>query len=234
MRQYTLADMKRGRLKETYVYFKLLSYVFSAPVAYAAYRLGITANQVTTLGILLSFPAALFNLTGNYLGAILTFHLFFLCDAVDGVLARGTETKSCLGGYLDDLAHYVFHSIFFVTLAVNFYGTTYQKTAFYIIIFLITNLLLRAHHDLVHKAIAKSRIPDAQEQQDSDENSLSGKVREVILGSFEFPNVLVYITLLIWWVDYLSWYILYATTMTICYYVYIIAKTVRRELSMTL
>lgn len=134
MKIYTYENIKKGLLEETYLYFKFISYLFAAPIAYAAYKLRISANQITIIGILLSIPAAFLNIKGYYISALVFFHLFFLCDAVDGVLARGTNTKSLLGKYLDDLAHYIFHTLFIMTFAFSVFQKGYKILALFLIL----------------------------------------------------------------------------------------------------
>lgn len=216
----TFQDIKKGLLEETFIYFKFLSKVFAAPVAYGAYKLKITANQLTTMGILLSIPSALLNLTGHYILAVLVFHCFFILDASDGVLARGTRTGSVLGAYLDDLAHYIYHTIFFCTLATAFYRQGRIYLAFIVIVFIVTDVTTRAHQDLLDKCSVRTRVlfpmPGTV-----NENF----IKNMIIGSFKFPNVLVWITILCWKLEWLFIYFLYATTMNAMYLLYTVMKT---------
>ena len=222
---YTYEDMKRGLVKETFLYFKLLSKVFAAPIAYAASRLGVTANQVTMLGILLSVPAAYLNLSGRLIPAIAVFHLFFLLDASDGVLARGTNSRSVLGAYLDDLAHYIFHTMFFVSFAIRSFQEGNQALAFFSALFILMNVLMRAHMDLVTVVKLKNKLPVSRHEQDDETGG--GKIRIMVLGSFDFPNVIVWITALAWNMRYLEYYFIYAATMASLYFVYQVVKTTR-------
>lgn len=225
---YTYEDMKQGLLKETFLYFKLLSKVFAAPIAYIAYRLGITANQVTILGILLSIPAAYLNFTGNFIWAIAVFHLFFLLDAADGVLARGTNSKSILGAYLDDLAHYSFQPVFLVTFALGLYKEGFTGLAFASALFALLNTLYRANLDLINKLKYKNGIVGSGESGESkDTGTLIYAIKGLILRSFDFPNILVWITLLFWNKPLLQYYLLYASVCSGLYLIFVIYKTVR-------
>lgn len=225
MKNYTYADMKRGLLKETYLYFKLIAYVFAAPFAFIAYKLKMSPNQLTMLGILLVIPAMYFNLHGNYIIAILIFHIFFLIDATDGVLARGTDAKSSLGAYLDDLAHYIFHTLFFITFAFSVFEDGHIKLALFISLFILINILHRAHYDLVYKIRTEAGF--AKQPSSAEEIiSVPRKIFSIIIEAFNFPNVLVYLTLLIWNFNFLEIYFICATSVSLLYFIYIIVKVI--------
>jgi len=72
-------------------------------------RLGVTANQVTALGLAVSLAAAWLyaDWGGERLRLVFgaaAILLSGLLDAVDGVLARGTGRATRLGGFLDSVA----------------------------------------------------------------------------------------------------------------------------------
>lgn len=225
MVKYSYQDIKTGLLAERFLYFKFISVVFAAPIAYCAYRLNISANQITITGILLSFVAAYFNMGGYYLAAIVVFHLFFLCDAADGVLARGTDTKSALGGYLDEMAHYIFHTLFFLSFALSVFYQGMETLALFTIIFLIMNILMRAHDELTTVILLREGLKNPSTHIGSE--TLGATVRGLILRSFDFPNVLVYMSIFIWKLRYLEFYFIYAAIMASLYYAYFIVKTIR-------
>lgn len=225
MKTYTYEDIKKGLLVETYLYFKLLAYVFTPPLSYGAYKIGLSPNQITTFGILLVFPAMYFNLQGHYVAGILVFHLFFLCDAVDGVLARGTNCKSKLGGYLDDLAHLIFHTGFFIAMSFSMYQTGHVRLGILIVLFLILDNLNRAHWELIHK-IRADDIGKNVSFNGPDEGIMV-KVRNIFLGSFTFPNVLVWMTILIWDLKLLEVYFIYAVIFSSLYFLYTMLKIIR-------
>jgi phosphatidylglycerophosphate synthase len=227
MKSYTYADIQRGLLKETYLYFKFIAYIFAVPFAFIAYKLKISPNQLTTLGILLVIPAMYFNLQGKYIIAILIFHIFFLIDAADGVLARGTDAKSKLGAYLDIIAHYIFHTLFFITFAIKVYQDGYILLALFMSSFLIVNSLYRVHCDFILKASIKDSDEAGLLGQSSDKErkSFLKKMMSVIVEAFNFPNVLVYLTLLIWNFYLLKIYFLCATFVSILYFIYTIYQS---------
>jgi len=72
-------------------------------------RLGVTPNQLTVVGFVISAAAAFLVSRGNAWSAIAVWWLSRLIDGTDGILARATGRSSDFGGYLDitlDMAAY--------------------------------------------------------------------------------------------------------------------------------
>jgi phosphatidylglycerophosphate synthase len=226
MQEYTYEDIKKGLLVETYLYFKLLAYVFAAPLSYLSYRIGISPNQISVFGISLVCPAIYFNLQGDYVFGLLMFHLFFFCDAVDGVLARGTNRKSILGAYLDDLAHFIFHTGFFITLGFSLHQAGHTLLGMWVVLFLILDNLNRAHWELLYNKVkVDPKAKDAASKEIGEH--ILVKIRNIILGSFTFPNVLVWMSILMWNLEMLQIYFMYAVIMSLLYFLYVMLKTIR-------
>lgn len=64
---------------------------------------GVTPNQITLCGFVLSFPAALLIASGLHLWAGLAVTVASLFDMLDGSLARVTNKESEFGAFLDSL-----------------------------------------------------------------------------------------------------------------------------------
>lgn len=137
---------------------------------------------------------------------------------MDGVLARGTNCKSKLGGYLDDLAHLIFHTGYFMAISFSMYQTKHVRLGILMVLFLILDNLNRAHRELIHKISAD----------DIGKNvSLNGpgegvmvKVKNMLLGPFTFQNVLVWMAILIWDLKFLEAYFMYAVLCSSQYFIY--------------
>ncbi len=71
-------------------------------------RFGITANMLTSAGLLFGLSAALAISQGEYLIGLALVLLNRLCDGLDGALARATR-PSDFGGYFDILADFTFY-----------------------------------------------------------------------------------------------------------------------------
>jgi phosphatidylglycerophosphate synthase len=71
---------------------------------------GITANQVTSLGLILGGVAALFIWQQAYLSGLLFLLLSRLMDGLDGAVARASK-KTDLGGYLDIVFDFIFYGL---------------------------------------------------------------------------------------------------------------------------
>lgn len=224
-RCHTYEDFKRSLLNENYFYFRLLSKGVAAPLACGMYRLGVTANQMTFFAILMLLPAVLLNLAGHFYAAIVFFHLFFVIDATDGVLARGSDAKSRKGAYLDDMAHYLFHTPYMLSFAYALSTRGDAVSSLAMIIFISVNNLQRAEQDVARRTL-RSRGGADGERILGPATTLPGKVKSFILGSFDFPNVLVWMTLLCWNMQYLRAYFVYAAAMSTLYLMYTFARVV--------
>ncbi|WP_297554676.1 phosphatidylinositol phosphate synthase [uncultured Actinomyces sp.] len=75
--------------------------VFNAP-AKALARLGVTPNQVTVVGTVLSIVAAVGLLgTGKWVIGPIVLAFILFADSLDGTLARLTDSSSTFGAFLD-------------------------------------------------------------------------------------------------------------------------------------
>jgi phosphatidylglycerophosphate synthase len=213
VKEYSYAQIRSGRLKEQVLYFKLHAWLTSAPVAWLCYKVGLSANRVTALAMALALPAAALNATGHFYWAIVVFHVFYVFDCADGVLARGTATTSMVGAYLDDLAHYVFHSVYFLSLATGLALSGQVMSALLAMAAGLGNNLQRAHRDLVKVRGEASAVGNAS----TEKAPASGRMMHSILRSFDFPNVLVFLTCVSWQSTLLKYYLAYCVVMNFSY-----------------
>jgi phosphatidylglycerophosphate synthase len=216
MAQYSYSQIRAGRSKEHFLLFKLHASLTSAPLAWLFHKCGVSANGVTILGIALGLPAAALNATGNYYCAIALFHVFFLLDCVDGTLARGTRTTSAAGAYLDDLAHYVFHGLFFISLGTGLALEGRAMCGVLAVAAGLGNTLNRAHGDLVKSG---GQLGPAHGEVAS-KATLQRRVLDWILGSFDFPNILLFMTALTWRLTLLETYFAYCAVTNLSYLAY--------------
>ena len=218
VRRYSYADIKAGRLEEHYLFFKIHAWVTSAPLAWAAYRCGVSANALTLFGIALTLPVAALNATGHYYWAIALFHVFFTIDCIDGVLARGTHTTSVAGAYLDDLGHYVFHSAYFISLGFGLAQGGMSSCAVLAVTTGLASTLLRAHGDLVKvRGPARPAGPAA----DVESPTLRSRITRWFVSTFHFPNILVVLTAIMWQPDLVRVYFAYCLVMASLYMVHL-------------
>jgi len=94
---------------------------YTAHVAKFFYNIGISANLMTIITFILGMSGiAVMVLIPNYTGLIIAAVLITLRnigDTVDGKIARGSETTSPIGGFLDIFTDWIiFHAAFFVAL----------------------------------------------------------------------------------------------------------------------
>ena len=82
---------------------------------------GITANQVSALGILIGILSAFILSTGNFIMLVgcLLYQLWNLFDSIDGEIARVTDTKTLSGKYLETIAESIAESCFVLFLGIG-------------------------------------------------------------------------------------------------------------------
>ncbi len=73
-------------------------------------RTGLTANMVTTLGLLIGFAAALAIVFELYWLGLVLLIVSRICDGLDGAIAR-IQGKSDFGGYIDIVFDFIFYGI---------------------------------------------------------------------------------------------------------------------------
>ena len=81
------------------------------------HELGVSANQITVLGLLLGVVAGALISFELYLGGLLFVALSRLMDGLDGAIARASR-KTDLGGYLDIVFDFVFYGLVPLAFAV--------------------------------------------------------------------------------------------------------------------
>ncbi|MCC5982763.1 MAG: CDP-alcohol phosphatidyltransferase family protein [Rhodobacteraceae bacterium] len=99
----------------------------SIPVSWVLHRMGVTANQVTLLGLLLAFPAAFLIATGDRVLALIgavVFVLVALLDCVDGNIARANGLKSLFGPWFDAVGGYFCYMLMPLALGLYVEQTT--------------------------------------------------------------------------------------------------------------
>jgi phosphatidylglycerophosphate synthase len=201
-------------IKESFLYFQLVSWGPGTWIAWLSHRLGIRPNTVTLIGIALIIPAVALTLKGCVGWAFLVFHLFFFFDCADGILARATNQKSSAGAYLDDVAHELFHPAFLAALALRWHME--GQAQFHIITCVgaaLANCLFRAHATVASRRLAETTRAETF----SPPESVGKRLRRITLQSADYPNILVFGTLLFPWPNLLSWYFAYVTILSVAY-----------------
>lgn len=88
-------------------------------------RLGVSANEVTGIAIIIGFVGCIFLAFGNYSGMIagaLILNIWALFDYIDGNVARATNSCSSYGGFLDDFNTYLISVLFFISAGIGVFN----------------------------------------------------------------------------------------------------------------
>lgn len=88
----------------------------SLPVARALARLGISANLLTGLGVLLNGVVALVIISGQFPLAGILLWVVNVLDLLDGAVARATGTEGRFGAFLDSLLDRYAEAVVFLGL----------------------------------------------------------------------------------------------------------------------
>ena len=85
-------------------------------------RLGVSANEVTGISILIGCFGCILLAFGSYSGMIagaLILNIWALLEFVDGNVARATDSSSNYGAFVDDLNAYTVSALFFISVGVG-------------------------------------------------------------------------------------------------------------------
>ena len=87
------------------------------PVGRALGRTGLSANAVTTAGLLIQVGAALLILDGRLVAAALVAMVAAVCDGLDGAIAKAKGTTSAFGAFFDSTADRLADALYFLPVA---------------------------------------------------------------------------------------------------------------------
>lgn len=90
---------------------------FIRPVGGGLARLGLTANQITYLGVAIQIAVAVFIVQGRLLVAGLAGIVAGVADFLDGAVAKARGTASKYGAFLDSTTDRLSDALYFVPLA---------------------------------------------------------------------------------------------------------------------
>jgi CDP-diacylglycerol--glycerol-3-phosphate 3-phosphatidyltransferase len=90
---------------------------FIRPVGRGLARLGLTANQITYLGVAIQIAVAVFIVQGRLLVAGLAGIVAGVADFLDGAVAKARGTASKYGAFLDSTTDRLSDALYFVPLA---------------------------------------------------------------------------------------------------------------------
>jgi len=121
--------------------FKILRF-FGLPLAKILMPLPITATQVTITGLFIGLIGIPFLFFGNYwysLIGIAAYHLHWIIDASDGVIARYKKQGSVSGGFMDSMAHRIIQPLLLLGIGIGGYikfdivhiGTLFEFNSIY-------------------------------------------------------------------------------------------------------
>jgi phosphatidylglycerophosphate synthase len=128
---YTIYDIKEHYTEEkrlldketnfwVYLYVRKLSFY----VTWLCIRIGLTANQVTFISLILGMVGCFFMIMGDrestIIGAILI-NLWAILDCVDGNIARVLKKTNKTGWFFDSISGFILNSILLFSIAIGIY-----------------------------------------------------------------------------------------------------------------
>jgi len=85
-------------------------------------KLGLSANQITVMSLIVGVIGCGLLAFGNYIGAIvgaLLTNIWILLDCIDGMVARYNGTASDYGSFLETVVWAVFSALFFISVGLS-------------------------------------------------------------------------------------------------------------------
>ena len=107
---------------ETYNIWGHILRPISYYLAWLFIRMGISANKVTGIAISIGFIGCILLAFGSYSSIIvgaLILNIWALLEFVDGAVARGTNSSSDYGAFIDNLNYQLISVIFFISVGIG-------------------------------------------------------------------------------------------------------------------
>lgn len=128
-KQLVLADLRaayspKKRARESKFLWVSLLRPLSFHAAWLFLKLGITANQITWLSMILGLGGCLLVAVGHgvyLMVGVLLVNLWFFFDCVDGNVARHTRSAGEYGEFIDDLGGYLMMAGLFMSVGIGLY-----------------------------------------------------------------------------------------------------------------
>ncbi len=176
--------------------------IFSIYITYLFLMLGLSANAVTFISLIIGLLAVIFFSLGTgyfIIWGIILLQFWYILDHVDGEIARYNKITSLAGEYFDRISHYIIHPIVFFGLGIGLYKI--QKAQFYLILGSISGLsilLIRVITDLRDMVLLseyRSLRVAYQKFPVKKSNNFLKKIFILIHGLCTYPTVMNIITL---------------------------------------
>ena len=167
---------------------------FSYYLAWLFIRLGVSANKVTGISIMIGFVGCILLAFGSYGGMVvgaLILNIWALLEYVDGNVARATNSSSDYGAFIDDLNVYIISVIFFISAGIGAFNRpdTYLSSAIQFFlpinidrsIFLILGGLSSSFY--IFPSLVGNDFVRIFSQHQSNDNDIVAKTRGNIFGN---------------------------------------------------
>ena len=99
-------------------------------------KMGISPNNITIIGFILSLVSGICFTFGTHIGnifAVITLEIAFIFDVLDGIVARKTDKATPFGGWLDGVLDRIKEVIVVISICVGYINSTelLSLTVFY-------------------------------------------------------------------------------------------------------
>jgi CDP-diacylglycerol--glycerol-3-phosphate 3-phosphatidyltransferase len=115
---------------------------FAQPIALALARAGVTANQITILGVLGNIGAAVLIARGDFLAGGLVLLAASALDAVDGAIARATGRATPFGAVFDAVMDRISEAAVILGLLVYFTDRGEQQESILCFVAVVGSLMV--------------------------------------------------------------------------------------------
>jgi len=168
----------------------------SSYVSYFAFKLGLSADQMTVVFFIFGIASSIFFISNSIIYTILGYLLFrmhIICDMSDGDLARINNSYSIRGVYWDSMAHSIINPLIGIAISYSLY-IKYDEYIFLIImtIMALTISLTSAVKNNYYKALYFYNSKKNKQKVLNLNNGIKGKIFFIISESLSMEGLILF------------------------------------------
>lgn len=171
----------------------------ASPFSYVLSKIGITANQISVLRVLICFSILPLFLLSNILIilGLVAFYFALITDCIDGQLARFHETSSLEGSFVDSLTSAVMFPCIYIATGLTAYNWSDDVWGLLLVCFILgfKGLSGKSKNATIVKLLFSQNTTLSVEDRSAKDKDLRMRVKSH--GGHDYPRGFKYIILLL-------------------------------------